>query len=137
MKASNAIITHIDLQQNQINDSSLKRVGEYIQDNEYLELLSLANNDITDKGIEILSDYVIGNITLKELDLNTDERITNASVPTLIEMINGSGLTVVSVHFTLISQENQQKITRALNVPIERRQIPIRSNSKSAAKLSL
>ena len=78
---------------------------------------------------------MIGNTTLKELYLNENKGITDASVPHLIEMVNKSCIIDINIWNASISDEKQQEIKEALSIPIEEREIPIKSNTKSAAKI--
>ncbi len=65
-----------------------------------------------------------------------NEEITDASVPHLVEIAKKSCITKVDLQFALISEEKQQEIEELLKIPIEQREIPIKSNTKSAAKIS-
>lgn len=113
----------------------MKKLGEYIQENEYLEELYIANCQITDKGIEILSEYVRGNIKLKELALGYNDDVTDASVPLLIDIIKTSHIHAIHFAYTSI-YDQKHAIEEALRIPLDRREIPIKSNTKSAAKAS-
>ncbi len=136
MRECKSIVSKLDLSSNQIDDECMKRLGEYVQDNEHFEVLSISYNMLTDNGIEILSEYLIGNTALKELDLNNNEGIVDASVPYIIEITMKSCITTIYLEDTSISGEKQQEIKELLKIPIEEREIPIKSNTKSAAKIS-
>ncbi len=114
----------------------MKQLGEYVQDNEHLEILWLGNNKVTGKGIEIISEYLIGNTKLKELYLSYNIGITDESVPYLIEIAKKSRVNKMNLERISISEEKQQEIEELLEIPIEEREIPIKSNTKSAAKIS-
>ncbi len=111
-------------------------LGEYIQDNQYLERLYFGNNIISDKGIEILSGYLIGNTVLTHLELNMNEDITDLSGPFLIEIVKQSYIRQLNLWDTSVCNDYLHEIHRLLQVPLEQREIPIKSNTKSAAKIS-
>ena len=137
LRECNSVVSYLYLSHNQIDDECMKQLGEYLQDKEHIEILELGDTKITDKGVEILSEYLIGNITLKELLLHGNKGITDASVPYLVEMINKSCIVRINLYETSISEEKKQKIEEALSIPIDQREIPIKSNTKSAAKISV
>ncbi len=137
MRECNSIVSLLCLSYNrQIDDECMKQLGEYVQDNKHLERLDIDYTKITDKGIEIISEYLIGNTKLNKLDLDDNNGITDKSVPYLIEIAKKSCTTDISLNDTLMSEEKQQEIEELLNIPIEQREIPIKSNTKSAAKIS-
>ena len=90
-----SILAKINLNDCQMDDECIESLGNYIKNNEYIEIICLGNylqgnNKITDKGIEILSNYLIGNKTFKELMLNKNKGITDKSIPFLMKMIETS-----------------------------------------------
>lgn len=135
LKECNSIMSNLNFLWNQLDDECMKQLGEYIQDNKYVEILRLGGNDIADKGVKILSEYLIGNFTLKELDLSFNRELTDASAPYLIEMINKSSIVNMGLGNTSISGEKKQEIEKALSIPLDKREIPIKSSTKSATKI--
>ena len=136
LRECNSIVSDLNLSYNQIDDECMKQLGEYVQNNEHLEKLEIGSNKLTDKRIEILSEYLNGNTTLKELYLRNNNGITDVSVPYLIEIAKKSCITRLFIGNTSISQEKQQEIDEALSISIDEREVPIKSNTKSAAKIS-
>ncbi len=136
LRKYNSVVSVLNLSWNQIDDECMKQFGEYVQDNDHLEKLRLSNNRITDKGIEIISEYLIGNTKLKELNLRGNKGITDESVPYLIEIAKKSCITQIDIRSRSISEEKRQEIEELLEIPIKQREIPIKSNTKSAAKIS-
>lgn len=124
------------LYQNYIDDKCAKHLCEYLQENEHLEKLWLGLNKITDNTIKLLSENVVGNTSLKELSLIGNKAITDASTPYLIEVIKNSCITQIDLDTTSISKNYLKEIATALEIPIEQRNVSIKSNSKSAAKTS-
>ncbi len=114
----------------------MKQLGEFVQDNEHLKKLDVSYNKVTDKGIEIISEYLIENTKLKVLDLCFNRGITDVSVPYLIEIAKKSCITQIDIHYTSLSEGKRKEIEEAFKIPIEEREIPIKSNTKSAAKIS-
>ncbi len=137
LRECNSLVSKLNLSWNEIDDECMKQVGEYMQDNEYLNKLWLFNNKITDKGIEMISEYLIGNTILKELEIYNNKGITDVSIPYLIEITNKSCITNAFLWGTSISTKKQEEIAEFLKIPIEQREIPIKSNTKSAAKISV
>ncbi len=127
----------MSLVENQLDDGCMQSLGEYIQDNQYLENLNLIQNRITDKGIEILSECLIGNTVLKRLDLQGNYDITNASTPCLVRIIKSSYVNHVYLgRYSKNIREIQEEIDTLLKIPVTKRAIPIKSNLKSATKVS-
>lgn len=134
-KECNSTLTYLTLSSNLLDDNCMKQVGEYIQESEYLFGLSIGNN-VTDEGIEILSQHLIGNTTLKELWLSLNAGITDISSPYLFEIAKRSSISKLNLHGTSISFEKKRDIENAFTTPIEQRELPIKSNTKSAAKVT-
>lgn len=114
----------------------MQSLGEFIENNKYLEKLYLGYNLITDKGIEVLSEYLIGNTTLKILAVLGNKLITDASQPYVVQIAKTSCITAIDVSLTSISDRNRLKIIELLKTPIDQREIPIKSNTKSASKIT-
>ncbi len=136
MSECNSVVSDLNLSYNEIDDECMNQLGEYVQDNQHLKILNISGNKITDKEIEIISEYLIGNTKLDDLDLGGNKGITDVSVPYLIEIAEKSCITEVYLQYTSISYAKQQEIEELLKIPIEEREIPIKSNTKSAAKIS-
>ncbi len=115
----------------------MQQLGEFVQENNHLARVILFDNLITNKGIEIFSEYIIGNTSLKSLNLGANAYITDASVPFLLDIAKKSQVTGIYMNETSISKEKQSEIEELLSIPIDQREIPIKSNSKSAAKISI
>lgn len=114
----------------------MKNLGEYIQDNLYLEKLYIDRNFITNEGIKILSDYLLGNTTINEINIENLNHITDSSSWSLITIAKNSYISIISMQGTSITPNVKQEIINAFNIPLEEREISIKSNTKSASKLS-
>lgn len=137
MKECKSVVSNLGLSSIDFNDEFMQYLAGYVQNNQYLEDLSLSFNNVSDKSIEILSESLIGNTTLKKLNFHSNRKITTASIPHLLEIANQSGIISLTLSDTSISQEKQEEINELLKIPIDQRQIPLKSKSKSAAKKSV
>lgn len=137
LKECNSVVTLLSLSQNQIDDGCMKQLGEFVKENQYLESLFVDDNEITDKGVKTLADCIVGNTILKQLSFQSNKDITNASVPNLIELVKGSFITEIGISKTSITEDAMRAIEEALKIPMDQREIPIKSMRKSAAKVSV
>lgn len=131
---SDSKISRLDFSNNQLDDDCMKLLGEYIQDTDDLESIALNRNKISDKAIVALSEYLIGNTGLKSFLINDNPDITDASVPYIIEIVNRSHIEYIDESGSQISTKGSKMIRDALSIPIDQREIPIKSNTKSASK---
>ncbi len=136
LRKCNSVVSDLNLSYNEIDDECMKQLGEYVQDNQHLKILRLVKNKVTDKGIEIISEYLIGNTKLKELGLYGNMGITDESVPYFREIAKKSCIIRMNISGSSKSRGKQQEIEELLKIPIDEREIPIKSNTKSAAKIS-
>lgn len=132
-KEKSTVIT-IDLDFNKLDDTCMASMGEYIQNNQFISNIYLRGNNISDKGIEILSHYLIGNTTLRLLGFGNNEKITNKSRDNLANIAKMSTITYIYLSDTSISESIQESIAKLLQIPVDKRAIPISSTAKSAAK---
>lgn len=100
-----------------------------------IEVLDLNRNLITDKGVEMLMEYIIGNPVLQQFNISENPYVTDKSIPNFIEMAKKSCITFINLS-GLANFDNYQEIEELFKVPIDQREVPISSNSKSAAKTS-
>ncbi len=136
LRECNAPIKEINLLQNDIDDDCMPSLVELLSFNEDVESLTLSSNKLSDKSIELLSDCLSGNTTLKTLLLNGNIKITDESAPFLMNIAKASGISSIDVRATNIAFSNLQELQKLLCIPIEQRELPIKSNTKSAAKIS-
>ncbi len=129
-------LTYITLQGNQVNDDCMIQLGKFLEYNKCDLRINMVSNDITDKGIEEFSGYLIGNLTLKGLDLRNNQGITKASTRYFIEIAKNSALECINLSDTSISVSKKSELKKILKIPIGKREIPVKSNTKSAAKIS-
>lgn len=137
-----AKVNIINLNGNHLDDECADSLGEYIKCSEYLQSITLGNNheyqnnQISDKGIEKLADYIIGTTTLRTLGIHGHYRISESSLPNLTEIAKMSGVMFINLYQSQVSYANQDKLNALLKIPIEEREIPLKSVTKSAAKRS-
>ena len=107
LRECNSVVSYLNLYDNEIDDKCMKQLGEYVQDNQHLEILWLESNyEMTDEGIEIISEYLIGNTKLKELSLRNNKGITDKSVPLLLKIFDSSYIENMGIHDTSITQKD-------------------------------
>lgn len=135
LKECNAAISTLNLSDNMFDDGCMKELGEYLQDNQHLERLHLKFNKIGDKTIDILLEHLVGNMALKDLNLGENGDITNKSVPLLIEIAKKSCILDLNIYGSSISSEHIADIITEIQIPIDKRALPLKSASKSAAKI--
>lgn len=134
LKKSMSTIRAVYLCNNQLDDTCMTSLGEYIQSNQSLYEIWLRQSEITDAGIEILTPYILGNTSLKEIWFDDCSQITNASVPNFMEMAKKSELEEIWLFRTDVDHHLAYEICELLNIPSDQREIPLKSNTKSAAK---
>lgn len=136
LKECKSSIQHLALEGNFVDDECMKSIGEFIQQNETLELLNLANCNITSKGIIILAENISGNVTLKEINLVKNEGIDKESILSLKDIAQNTGVDLMHLDSTSLTTKEIGEVVKLLNLPIMLRTLPVISNSKSAAKVS-
>lgn len=60
LKDCDANVSYLSISFNNIDDTAMNSLGEYVQYNQHLETVRMAGNNISDDGIEILSEQVEG-----------------------------------------------------------------------------
>lgn len=118
------------------NDDYIRILGEFIQENDYFERCTLDNKEITDEHIKVLSEYLIGNTKLKSIQFYWNHQISNESIPYFIEIAKKSHIENIIFLMVPISDDKKQELQKYLSIPIDNREIPLKSNTKSAAKIS-
>lgn len=110
-------VKSINMKNNQLDDDCIPSLGNLLQ-NQQVEELYLGNNsvgypnlkrignDFTDKGIEILLPYLIGNTTIKFLDISSNPKISDNSIPILKELIKKTNIENIYAEGTSISGKN-------------------------------
>lgn len=91
---------------------------------------------VTDKAVEILHRVLIGNTTVQQIILSRRFGITEASVPLLKEIAQQSAA-YIDLTWTSIPEHNFNELEELFALPIEQREIPISSISKSASKIQM
>lgn len=135
LKERNLILSTLYLSENQIDNEFMKQLGEYVEDNKHLEELVLSQTKITDKEIETLFEYLIGNMKLNNLRLTLNKGITDESALLLIDLAKKTYISKVDIWQTSISDTKSAEIFQSYLLPLKKREIPIKSKAKSAAKI--
>lgn len=131
-----SFVSILNITDNLLDDECVSLIGDYIQSSHYLEELSFGGPNITDLGIDTLADYLVGNTTMKHLHVHGNDRMTDASLYSLIDIAKCSHINNISIGNMTMCYKLFEDLEEALNVPIEQRGIPIRSKTKSASKVS-
>ena len=85
----NVTLKKLGLASNDITNAGVCHLVEMFKSNKTLIMLGLANNKIGDEGVQMLAHTLAyQNTSLQTLTLNRNESITDASIPSVINMIN-------------------------------------------------
>ncbi len=129
-------LKHLDLQKSNINDEYLDKLGDVIGSSDKIHMVNLrSNNNITDDGLNKLMNNMVGNTSLRELDLSYNQKITIKSIPCLMEMAEVTSITTLIMYYTGMTYLELEQVHKAFRKPIDEREIPIKSKTKSAAKM--
>lgn len=79
---------------------------------------------------------IIDNTKLNHLSLRNYRSITNRSLDIIEETAMKSKLTSITLEGTSLQSQEIRRIDAALSIPFNDRDIPIKSNTKSAAKIT-
>ena len=114
----NRTLKMLNLQDTGITDTSIECIAEMLKTNKGLISLWLGKNDITDTGLSVLSEVLLQqNNTLQYLDLSSNKRITNESIPQLEHLIRNARslneLSIFDCHISLPAKEALAKIARS------------------------
>ncbi len=136
LRECDACVSSLEIADNKLDDECMRSLGEYLQDNVHLFRLNIGVNNITDKGVKILSQYLFGNTTLRKLDLSWSHNITEGSASCLKEIVMKTCINSVNLECTHIQIRSQKEILKIASSSAEERDVPIKSNAKSAAKIT-
>lgn len=137
---SNNKISLLYVSEKNINDDCLPSLAEFLMNNHSLEELNLYvgvschDELITDEGFKYLLDSLVGNSTLTTLSLPLHVKITEKSLPSLLEVATSSNITKIHLPIGVLSFSASRLLQNKLSVPLHLRVLPIKSNTKSAAK---
>lgn len=107
LRESNSSIKKINLANNlEINDLSMKSLGEYLKSNKNIEEIWLDSCKVSDTDIALLAHYLDGNKTFKHLSLHRNKGITDKSIPLLVKIIDSSHIEDIYLNDTLVTQKN-------------------------------
>lgn len=89
-------VESIVLASNQIDDSCVTTLGDFLKGNLSIESIDLSGmmqdtyGKLTDKGMETLSQYMDRSCSLKRLNISRNNLITDVGLPYLYKIITGS-----------------------------------------------
>lgn len=136
LKQNKCRVFTLYLCRNQLDDTCMGSLGEYLKTNPPLVHISLINNCITDKGVGVLSTYLGSNDTLRFCGLAGNENITDSSLPNLVNILQKSRIDDFFLVNTSLSNYEMLEINQISSLPLEEREEFIYSLAKSAAKTS-
>ncbi len=142
LKECKSEISSLNLLNCYLTEDCMEPLGQFIQASDHIEEISIGNfektfmGEITDESIRILSENIAGNTSLKSLIISECYDVTDDSIPYFIEIAKKTSITNMEAICASISSEGDAKIEKAFNLPIDEREIPIQSSTKSAAKSS-
>lgn len=116
LKDMKSEIVCLDISSNGLDDDCMTSLSEFIQQSKFLEELKVCYNLISDKGVEILSKHLIGNTAIKKLDLSSNKKITDTSIPILIKAIESSQMFYVNISMTEVTLNSALVVPLAHNV---------------------
>lgn len=129
-------LKHLDLRRSNINDEHLDKLGDVIGSSDKIDNLCISSNEnITDEGLNKLINHMLGNTSLKTLDISNNRKITEKSIPLLLEMAEVTSITSLHIYGTGIDYDKTNKVYDAFKKPVNDRNIPLKSKTKSAAKV--
>lgn len=137
LRESRIHISKIYLSHNSINDEIMDSLGEYIATNPKFEGIHLGINPITDKGIATFTENLIGNTSLKELDFSQCGELTDSSFCHFLEIAQKTCIKDIKLEDTYLRHEQRIMLRNYLATLADQREIPIKSNTKSATKRTL
>lgn len=135
LRECHSVVSYLNLYESELDDECLRNFGEYIQDDDCLELFYIFNTKVTDNGIQMLPQFLMGNMKLRKLDFSMNSSITDASVPYLIDIVMRSYLNEIGISDTSITDDKRKELKNYFVIPKDQREIPIKSKAKSAAKI--
>ncbi len=128
----------LDLHGNILDDECIKLFEDMLIGNQTLTHLHLNDHSskgkITDNGIEILCNALIGSTMIAHIDVSGYENVTSASTVSFVELARQSSLTYLGALGAQFTQDMLNEALKWLYEPMEKREIPLLSKAKSAAK---
>lgn len=124
----------LKLAANKIGQGSINSIADFIYQNKSLLSLDLSGNKITDRDIVTLKSSLIGNVSIRDLNLSENQGITDISFKDIKEILMSSHIEFLDVSETRLSAASCKQIINLFKTPIQQREIPMISFTKSAAK---
>lgn len=126
------------LPRDKVDDTCVIALCELINSNTSLKAVGNVNptetHGISLKGLEGLAENLQGNISLNELRLNVKTEDGQSCFDLLKEIATKTSINILTIPDGAVSPLEKQELQELLLIPIDVREIPILSTSKSAAK---
>ena len=112
LSLNNCKVCLLDLQSTGITDKGAEYLAEMLKANTTLIGLLLGNNEISDRGVQYLTNALTHrNTTLCSLYINDNKLISDASVNSLVEMLNHNPtLTCLRIDVCNLSEKGKEKL---------------------------
>lgn len=128
-------VKDINFRGNSLNDECMDALGDLIYCNPSINRVDISHNSIGNNGLATLVNYLIGNTSLTHLNI-CKLAANSASTPLLLDLLAQSHIKKIILDGLMIPYNEISEIRRKMDVPIEERELPILSKTKSAAKVS-
>lgn len=115
LASNSSILKALGLGSNGITDSGAERLAEMLKTNQTITWLALAGNQISDRGVELLANTLAHqNTSLLVLSLHVNKSISDASVDTIIDMLqHNKSLKKLWIQDCSISENGKLKLRDA------------------------
>ncbi len=125
----------LDMCHCELGDGDIDIICECVEKNPCLERLILRENNLTDEGVTGLCEGLLGNVSLNEIDIFFNAYSVSC-VSSIVDFIKKSNIKKFSVELPLADfRDAALEIDAACGIPLEERCIPLKSKTKSAAKI--
>ncbi len=124
---------NLKLTGNKCDDSCIPHLCNLVNDTK-IAILYLGFTDLNDQIALNLFESLNGNSNLSALYLNSNHGISETAGSIILEVVDKTVLHTVDLDGTKVPRDAREAINKKLNIPIEKREIPLRSNTKSANK---
>lgn len=133
----NDSLKFLALSNNKLNDDCMQDLAEMIKCNESLEVLDISKNQITIRGLRILFESLTGKRTLRYLYAHPNISSLGSNLDDEIKsLLNHSGIKTIFYPSTNMDWTSKKDILKFLTTPLDQRDLPIVSSTKSAAKIN-
>ncbi|CAM2714794.1 unnamed protein product [Rotaria socialis] len=115
LSSNNSILRALGLGSNGITDNGAEHLAEMLKTNQTITWLALAGNQISDRGVKLLANTLAyQNTSLLVLSLHVNKSISDASVDTIIDMLQrNKSLKKLWIQDCNISDDGKRRLREA------------------------